>query len=170
MRPEQRQDALDAARYLREVRPLDPAELSEYVEGQPHPAAVRTVLREHAPDLGVIEREDGTFVPVADSRLAADFEGVQALPERYVRRVEDKQIGHWFLQGEGNGSEETFYKSEVQNKVMFFLWDSVFASSKEPLAENLLGVDSSDLVTFGSFARRVDDFISAIDDQNWSET
>lgn len=89
---------------------------------------------------------------------------------RYVRRVEDKQIGHWFLQGEGNGSEETFYKSEVQNKVMFFLWDSVFASSKEPLAENLLGVDSSDLVTFGSFARRVDDFISAIDDQNWSES
>jgi hypothetical protein len=46
----------------------------------------------------------------------------------------------------------------------------VFASSKEPLAENLLGLDGSDLVTFGSFARRVDDFISAIDNEDWSES
>jgi hypothetical protein len=87
---------------------------------------------------------------------------------KYVRRVEDKQIGYWFLQGDGEGSDATFSKSEIQNKVMFFVWDSVFASSKRPLAENLLGIDESGLVTFGSFADRVDDFISAIERHDWS--
>jgi SAM-dependent methyltransferase len=92
MRPEQREGVLDAARYLREVRPLDPEELFEYVEGRPHPAAVRAVLREHAPDLGVIEREDGTFVPVADGKLSPDFGGVEALPEHHGRRVEETLV------------------------------------------------------------------------------
>lgn len=85
----------------------------------------------------------------------------------YVRRVEDKQIGHWFLQGDGEGEDAVFYKSEVQNKVMFFVWDSVFSSSKKPLSENLLGVDGDELVTFGSFASRVDSFTSAIESRNW---
>jgi 5-methylcytosine-specific restriction endonuclease McrBC GTP-binding regulatory subunit McrB len=85
---------------------------------------------------------------------------------KYVRRVEDKQIGHWFLQGAGDDTE-TFRKSEVQNKVMFFLWDSVFASSKKPLATSLLGVEESKLVTFGSFAKRVDAFIDAVQNRSW---
>jgi 5-methylcytosine-specific restriction endonuclease McrBC GTP-binding regulatory subunit McrB len=85
---------------------------------------------------------------------------------KYVRRVEDKQIGHWFLQGTGEDTE-TFRKSEVQNKVMFFLWDSVFASSKKPLATSLLGVEESKLVTFGSFAKRVDAFIDAVQNRSW---
>ncbi len=89
---------------------------------------------------------------------------------KYVRRVEDKQIGHWFIQGEGEGENETFLKSEVQNKVMFFLWDSVFASSKEPLAESLLGIDETDMVTFGSFAGRIDEFISSVKARNWSSS
>jgi hypothetical protein len=89
---------------------------------------------------------------------------------KYVRRVEDKQIGHWFLQGRGEDEDETFYNSEVQNKVMFFVWDSVFASSKKPLAENLLSVDESELVTFGSFAERVDEFIDSVQNREWSST
>ena len=82
---------------------------------------------------------------------------------RYVRRVEDKQIGYWFLKGDEN---ETFYRSEIQNKVMFFLWDSVFTSSKKPLAEDLFGIDESKLVTFGSFAAKVGDFVEKM--QSWN--
>jgi 5-methylcytosine-specific restriction endonuclease McrBC GTP-binding regulatory subunit McrB len=84
---------------------------------------------------------------------------------KYVRRVEDKQIGHWFLQGEGKEENTEFQKSDIQNKVMFFVWDSVFASSKKPLAD-LLGLDESELVTFGSFADRVDDFIDAVENRD----
>ena len=32
------------AKYLREVRPIDPEEIHEYVEGTPHPAVVRETL------------------------------------------------------------------------------------------------------------------------------
>ncbi|MFB6271066.1 MAG: SAM-dependent methyltransferase, partial [Halobacterium sp.] len=61
-----RDAVLDNAKYLKGVRPLDPAEIREYVEGQPHEGVVRQILREHAADLGVVERDDGTFVPASD--------------------------------------------------------------------------------------------------------
>ena len=113
MNPSQRQGVLDNARYLRQVRPLDPEEISEYVEGQPHPAAVRQVLREHAVELRLLEREDGTFVPVEDgpaSQSSGDggaatedgigtvdvaFDRVDALPDRYARRVEDLLVAEF---------------------------------------------------------------------------
>lgn len=73
----------------------------------------------------------------------------------YVRKVEDKQVGHWFITG------SQISNAEVQNKVMFFLWDSVFTTSKKPLAQKL-GVEETELVTFGEFAKHTNDFISAI--------
>jgi 5-methylcytosine-specific restriction endonuclease McrBC GTP-binding regulatory subunit McrB len=77
---------------------------------------------------------------------------------RHVRKVEDKQIGHYFVTGGENGAIE---KMQVQNKVMFFLWDSVFDSSREPLAD-CLDIPEEELVTFGDFAERVDEFTEAI--------
>ncbi|CAM2815992.1 MULTISPECIES: methyltransferase [Halobacterium] len=78
----------DAAKYLRGVRPLDPAALREYVPGQPHEAVVRQVLREQAADLGIIERANGTFVVPPEEPVGPPFNGVSALPERYERVVE----------------------------------------------------------------------------------
>jgi SAM-dependent methyltransferase len=99
MNGQQRQEVLDNARYLRQVRPLDPEEIADYVEGQPHPAAVRQVLREHAVELSLLEREDDTFVPVEEGERGQDNRGLQgtgegdrlvgALPERYGRQVAD---------------------------------------------------------------------------------
>src|SRR5699024_10492873 len=66
MNDAQREAIRANASYLREVRPVDPEEIFEYVEGQPHPAVVREELREMAIDLGLRERDDGTFVPVSD--------------------------------------------------------------------------------------------------------
>ncbi len=88
MNPDRRQRVVDNAKYLRNVRPLDPEEIAEYVEGHPHPAAVRQVIREEAFDLGLIEREDGTFVPVSDEPIPDGGEPVTAFPDEYTRRVE----------------------------------------------------------------------------------
>ncbi|MFB6073415.1 MAG: small ribosomal subunit Rsm22 family protein [Haloarculaceae archaeon] len=89
MNADQREQVRDNARYLREVRPIDPDEIHEYVEGQPHPAAVRQVLRELAPELDLIERGDGTFEPASLDPVAVAFDGVERLPPAHVRAVED---------------------------------------------------------------------------------
>ena len=83
-----RDAVLNNAKYLRNVRPIDPEEIHEYVDGRPHPAVVRQVLREGAFELGVIEREDGTFVPVSDDPIAPRLDTVTSFPERYARRLE----------------------------------------------------------------------------------
>ncbi|KYH27212.1 methyltransferase domain protein [Halalkalicoccus paucihalophilus] len=84
-----RQSILDVAKYLRNVRPIDPEEVVEYVEGGAHPAVVRQTLRENALSLGLVEREDGTFVPASEGPLSPDFDGVREVPERYLSRLED---------------------------------------------------------------------------------
>ncbi len=89
MTPEQRGAIRENAKYLREVRPIDPEEIHEYVEGRPHPAAVRQVLREEAPDLGLIEREDGRFEPVPGEPVEGLAGTVERFPERYGHRLAD---------------------------------------------------------------------------------
>ena len=89
MNDETRESIRSNAKYLRQVRPIDPDEICEYVESQPHPAVVRQVLREEAFDLGLVEQADGTFEPVDDDPLRTAFDGVDALPEEHVRRLED---------------------------------------------------------------------------------
>jgi len=95
MNGDQREAVRSNAKYLRNVRPLDPAEISEYVEGQPHPAAVRQVLRESAVELGLIEREDGLFVPVEAGPLDVAFHGVESFPDRYGRVLEDLLVDRY---------------------------------------------------------------------------
>jgi len=73
---------------------------------------------------------------------------------KYIRRVEDKQIGYWFVVG------EPITKHQIQNKVMFYLWDSVFSTNRRPLAD-LLQINLDELVTFGDFASRVDAFLNS---------
>jgi 5-methylcytosine-specific restriction enzyme B len=72
-----------------------------------------------------------------------------------VRNLEDKQIGYWFIKG------AVISKSQIQNKLMFFLWDSVFPRDKRPLAE-LVGTTVDNIATFGDFTARVDALIRYI--------
>ena len=100
---DQREAVLSNARYLRNVRPVDPEEICEYVEGSPHPAAVRQVLREEAWALGMVEREDGSFVPVAEEPLEPRRGPVEAFPDRYAAVVEDhlaERYGPTWWEGE----------------------------------------------------------------------
>jgi len=83
------------AKYLRNVRPVDPEEVSEYVEGTPHPAVVRRVLREEAFDLGLVETAEGTFVPVADDPVPRADWAPEALPEPYARTLEDALVDEY---------------------------------------------------------------------------
>ncbi|QAU12426.1 SAM-dependent methyltransferase [Halorubrum sp. BOL3-1] len=77
------------ANYLRNVRPIDPEEIAEYVEGTPHPAVVRETLREEAFDLRLYERDDGTFVPVEEGPVRPPDWAPEALPEAYSFALED---------------------------------------------------------------------------------
>jgi 2-polyprenyl-3-methyl-5-hydroxy-6-metoxy-1,4-benzoquinol methylase len=91
----ERQEILDNARYLRNVRPVSPEEIHEYVSTRPHPAVVRRTLREAAFDLGMREREDGSFVPVEEGPLSVEFCGVDRFPERYAHRLEDELVSEY---------------------------------------------------------------------------
>lgn len=74
-----------------------------------------------------------------------------------IRKIEDKQIGYRFI------NEEVITEEHLKNKLMFFLWDSVFSNNKKPLAE-LLGISESEIVTFGQFTRKeqVENFVDKI--------
>lgn len=71
-----------------------------------------------------------------------------------VRGIEDKQIGYYFIQ-------QPVTADKIQNKLMFFLWDSVFNRDKKPLRD-ILKVDNSKLITFGDFSKMHNEFISNI--------
>lgn len=80
---------------------------------------------------------------------------------KYIRGIEDKQIGNYFI------NDERIEKKTIQSKLMFFLWDNVFTRDKKPLIE-LLDLENAkpkpdeSLVTFGDFAKKVDLFIEKI--------
>ena len=93
--PVDRQTVVDTAKYLRQVRPIDPAEIREYVDGQPHEAVVRQVLREEARDLGLVEQDDGTFVPVDDGTVSVSLDTVDRVPDRYVSVLEDRLVDRY---------------------------------------------------------------------------
>lgn len=84
-----------------------------------------------------------------------------------IRRIEDKQIGYYFIKG------EPVKHYAVRNKLMFFLWDSVFNNDKKPLLELLNSsplrngspIHKTELVTFGDFVRFYKEFFSAITDK-----
>ncbi|SDJ81049.1 small ribosomal subunit Rsm22 family protein [Natronorubrum texcoconense] len=86
---DQREAVRSNAKYLRNVRPIDPEEICDYIDGSPHPAVVRQLLREEAPDLGLLERDDGTFVPVDDEPVRPNRGPVERFPAAYERRLED---------------------------------------------------------------------------------
>lgn len=75
----------------------------------------------------------------------------------YIRGIEDKQIGKYFIRTENNQINYAI----IQSKLMFFIWDSVFSRDKKPLID-LLKVEKNELVTFGDFALKVKEFIKAI--------
>lgn len=84
-----------------------------------------------------------------------------------VRRIEDKQLGLWFIKAKFNADETKgeIAHEDIQFKLMHYLWDNVFARDKEPLRKLLdlqKDEDKTKLVTFGQFADEYDDFLKKI--------
>ncbi|MFW6448663.1 MAG: methyltransferase [Halobacteriota archaeon] len=73
-------EVLDAARYLREVRPLDPTELREYVTDRPPAAEIRSILRSHAWSLRLVETPAGRFEPVDRTPVTSPTAPTDRLP------------------------------------------------------------------------------------------
>ena len=95
------------AKYLQQVRPIDPDEIADYIQEQPHPAVVAQTLREEAFDLGLVERADGTFVPLEAEAVPHQEWSPSALPAAYSRAVEDflvKQYGANWHRGESGAT------------------------------------------------------------------
>jgi 5-methylcytosine-specific restriction endonuclease McrBC GTP-binding regulatory subunit McrB len=67
-------------------------------------------------------------------------------------RIEDMQIGYRFI------NTGTVTENQIKNKLMFFIWDSVFNRDKNPLRK-LLG-DDKELVTFGDFIKYHQEFVT----------
>jgi 5-methylcytosine-specific restriction enzyme B len=69
-----------------------------------------------------------------------------------IRRIEDKQIGWWFIKPINN--QVTL--KQVRDKLMFYLWDGVFARDKKTLTkyiEEKLGEKNVTLVTYADFLK-----------------
>lgn len=115
---------LNTAKYLRNIRPVDPDEMQEYVDGNPHPGVIRQTLRDHAVDLALREREDGLFVPVEDGPIEAIADRPTELPPKYVYRLEELLITEYgvdWAQGESGDQlrrtiralKDAYYRQEA---------------------------------------------------------
>jgi 5-methylcytosine-specific restriction enzyme B len=80
---------------------------------------------------------------------------------RVVRKIEDKQIGYFFIKA---NETKIITQKQIKNKLMFFVWDSVFTTDKKPLAKLLELKNEQELVTFGQFTTddNVEKFIDNI--------
>lgn len=76
-----------------------------------------------------------------------------------IRGIEDKQIGYYFI-------KQPVTSDKIQNKLMFFAWDSIFNRDKKPLTD-LIKVKRDQLVTFGDFTKFHNEFVHGL--MNWAE-
>lgn len=75
-----------------------------------------------------------------------------------IRKIEDKQIGWWFIKAKNH----EISLEQVQDKLMFYLWDGVFAINKQALnkfIEEQLNKKEVKLVTFADFLAYTSDLL-----------
>jgi 5-methylcytosine-specific restriction endonuclease McrBC GTP-binding regulatory subunit McrB len=87
-----------------------------------------------------------------------------------IRKIEDKQIGWWFIIPDRiweNNPNRFPYRcvitfQQVSDKLMFYLWDSVFARDKKPLIkliEDKLNESNVKLITYANFLKYTEDLL-----------
>ncbi len=82
-----------------------------------------------------------------------------------IRRIEDKQIGWWFIKPE----DDKVTLQLVKDKLMFYLWDSVFAKDRRPLEAVLTKKSASKnsvkLITFADLVRHTETLMQYFEDE-----
>ncbi|MFY7801982.1 MAG: restriction endonuclease [Limnoraphis robusta] len=88
---------------------------------------------------------------------------------KLIMKIEGKPIGLWFLKSDENN---IITQDQIKNKLMFYLWDSVFSRDKKPL-EELIEKNSSQeikLSVYSDFISNADLFVFAIvPKDSWTE-
>ena len=76
-----------------------------------------------------------------------------------IRRIEDKQIGWWFIKPQ----DDKVDLEQVKDKLMFYLWDSVFARDKRPIEEFLSDSDKAvKLTAYSDFLDLMQEFMRKV--------
>jgi len=76
-----------------------------------------------------------------------------------IRRIEDKQIGWWFIKPE----DDQVDLEQVKDKLMFYLWDSVFARDKRPIEEFLSTTNKAvKLTAYSDFLGLIKEFMEKV--------
>ncbi len=101
---------------------------------------------------------EGTLIEEDWKKLIQNLNSFIKKHHASIRGIEDKQIGYFFI-------KQPVTAQQIQNKLMFFLWDSVFNRDKKPLAD-ILNVTRDQLVTFGDFTKLHNEFVKKIMDLN----
>ena len=109
-------------------------------------------------NVSVIKNEYSDFPELKLYRIIVGINEFIKSCHQSVRRIEDKQIGWWFI----NTSNSKLDINQVKNKLMFYLWDSVFARDKRPLIkliEDKLNKNNIKLVTYADFLGYSEDLL-----------
>lgn len=152
------------AKYLRNVRPIDPEEICEYIEGVPHPAIVRQTLREQAFELGLFEQADGTFVPAETGPVPDPEWGPTTLPERWSMALEDLLVERYGPDWHRGESGEALREAIRRLKTDYYYENDVEYDERAALGYAIyhlsdyyatVGYVLSDLVERGALPRRL---------------
>ena len=94
------QIVVDSAQYLRNVRPIDPAEVAGYVGHELSAEDVRDILRQHARELGLLEDRSGCFRPPDACVTQPKPERIDRVPpplsDHIMRLLSDRFGERWY--------------------------------------------------------------------------
>lgn len=107
----------------------------------------REIVKDRKVEIGTLEYPWADFVDQLNNFICSNYQE--------IRKIEDKQIGYFFI------NESIVTESDIKNKLLFFIWDSVFTNNKRPLMR-LLDCRPEELVTFGQFVAQAEAFVLAI--------
>jgi 5-methylcytosine-specific restriction endonuclease McrBC GTP-binding regulatory subunit McrB len=91
-------------------------------------------------------------------KLINNINKIIKINSKTIRRIEDKQIGAWFIKSDEKGEISL---EQVKYKLMFYLWDSVFARDKKPLEEIISKAVKEEikLITYDDFVQHTEVFL-----------
>ena len=91
-------------------------------------------------------------------KLINDINHIIKINSKTIRKIEDKQIGVWFIKPDEQGEIPL---EQVKYKLMFYLWDSVFGRDKNPLEEIISKAVKKEikLITYDDFVRHTEVFL-----------